>query len=407
MKRFMVFVACVALLSSARSQWIDLGGMSGIGVTCMYADADTLYAGTSTLVYRSTDFGFIWGAGGTGLPTVTNFLSIVRSGNFLVAGGNNPGIWRYSIASGTWTQSTSGVSTNERAEALLAEGNSVYGAFSSPPSIGISTDNGATWTKTTSGLPTSGIMTGIAKIGTSLFACHQTLGVYISTDNGTTWSQALAPIPPQNKSGLVASNTALIVVTSGPNPTQNAIYRSTNGGSTWLNMRSGGSRVWKLVKIGTTVYVVGDTLFRSIDNGATWTPLNIDGLVGGTTDFQIAGLYAFASSPLGVQRRTVATLVSVRDHTGSSVPEEFRLEQNYPNPFNPSTSISFSTCRSGFVSLKVFDALGQDVRTLVNENLHAGSYTVKLDAENLSSGIYLYRLQADGYAATRKATLLR
>jgi hypothetical protein len=89
----------------------------------------------------------------------------------------------------------------------------------------------------------------------------------------------------------------------------------------------------------------------------------------------------------------------------STVPTEFSLAQNYPNPFNPSTTIRFVVPVSGFVSLKVFDLLGREVATLVDEKKDAGSYEVTFDGKNLSSGVYFYRLQAGEFVQTKKLLL--
>jgi len=97
-----------------------------------------------------------------------------------------------------------------------------------------------------------------------------------------------------------------------------------------------------------------------------------------------------------------------------SLPQTFSLEQNYPNPFNPSTKIKYSIPavisiegRNLNVTLKVYDVLGNEIATLVNENKPAGNYEVSFDAKNLSSGIYLYKLQAGSFIETKKMTLLR
>jgi hypothetical protein len=89
------------------------------------------------------------------------------------------------------------------------------------------------------------------------------------------------------------------------------------------------------------------------------------------------------------------------------MPEGFSLEQNYPNPFNPSTQIRFTVGASSSVSLKVFDALGREVRTLMNRQLESGSYAVTLDAQQLSSGMYYYTLQAGSYKETKKMMLMK
>jgi hypothetical protein len=89
------------------------------------------------------------------------------------------------------------------------------------------------------------------------------------------------------------------------------------------------------------------------------------------------------------------------------LPTEFALMQNYPNPFNPSTVISYQLPVSSNVTLKVYDILGNEVATFVNEEKPAGSYEVKFDASGLSSGIYFYKLQAGSLVETKKMILLR
>lgn len=88
-------------------------------------------------------------------------------------------------------------------------------------------------------------------------------------------------------------------------------------------------------------------------------------------------------------------------------PVEYKLSQNYPNPFNPTTSIKFSIPKADQVSLTVFDVLGREVMTLVNEQMNAGSYTVDFSAANLASGMYVYKLQAGDFVSTKKMMLLK
>ncbi len=89
------------------------------------------------------------------------------------------------------------------------------------------------------------------------------------------------------------------------------------------------------------------------------------------------------------------------------VPTEFRLEQNYPNPFNSSTTIHFQLPRKSHVTLRVYDILGQELETLINEEREAGMYILQYDGSNLTSGIYFYRLQAGSYSETKKLILLK
>ncbi|RJQ57664.1 MAG: T9SS C-terminal target domain-containing protein [Stygiobacter sp.] len=84
------------------------------------------------------------------------------------------------------------------------------------------------------------------------------------------------------------------------------------------------------------------------------------------------------------------------------IPTEIRLEQNYPNPFNPETAISYQLSAFSFVTLKVYDVLGREVATLVNEHKVSGVYEVKFNRSNLASGIYFYRLTTTTAAITKK-----
>jgi len=89
------------------------------------------------------------------------------------------------------------------------------------------------------------------------------------------------------------------------------------------------------------------------------------------------------------------------------LPEKTELYQNYPNPFNPSTRIGYQLPASDFVTLKVYDVLGKEVKTLVNERQNAGNHSVQFNAANLPNGVYFYRLQAGNYSAIRKILLLK
>lgn len=104
---------------------------------------------------------------------------------------------------------------------------------------------------------------------------------------------------------------------------------------------------------------------------------------------------------------STGNLTSVSEETFSGE-MDFVLNQNYPNPFNPATTISFSLSERSSVSLKIFDILGNEIVTLVNETKDAGEYEVKFDASDLSSGIYFYKIEAGGnFRDVKKMTLLK
>jgi len=95
------------------------------------------------------------------------------------------------------------------------------------------------------------------------------------------------------------------------------------------------------------------------------------------------------------------------DNTNNDLLSDYNLYQNYPNPFNSTTTFKFSLTSQQFVTLKIFDVLGRELQTLVNELKTAGRYELPWNAANLTSGVYYYRLQAGDFVQTRKMILLK
>jgi len=91
----------------------------------------------------------------------------------------------------------------------------------------------------------------------------------------------------------------------------------------------------------------------------------------------------------------------------SVIPKEYRLYQNYPNPFNPSTTISFSIPENGIVKLIVYDILGKEIRTLINDYKQSGNYNITFNGSNLPSGVYFYRLETGNYFEIKKMVLIK
>jgi len=104
---------------------------------------------------------------------------------------------------------------------------------------------------------------------------------------------------------------------------------------------------------------------------------------------------------------TDSTLVSINSEHPNLTPNSYRLDQNYPNPFNPSTVISYQIPLTGFVTLKVYDVLGNEIATLINEEQNAGSHSIDFNAAQLSSGIYFYRLDTEKFSETKSMILIK
>ena len=103
----------------------------------------------------------------------------------------------------------------------------------------------------------------------------------------------------------------------------------------------------------------------------------------------------------------VPEVTAIRKTINSTFPSSYKLEQNYPNPFNPTTIIRYSLPKDGLVTLKVYDILGREVKTLVDEYKPAGSHDIIFNASNLASGVYIYQLRSGNFTASKKLLLMK
>ncbi len=116
---------------------------------------------------------------------------------------------------------------------------------------------------------------------------------------------------------------------------------------------------------------------------------------------------SFPGGEIRGQLRTGSIMITSVAPVSSTVPEQFRVSQNYPNPFNPATTVRVDMPQAGQLKLMVYDILGKEVQTLVNENLQSGSYDVKWNATNFASGVYYYTATTGNVVVTKKMILMR
>ena len=129
---------------------------------------------------------------------------------------------------------------------------------------------------------------------------------------------------------------------------------------------------------------------------------------GDTIVYKIYGNHGYAEGGLRGVNYVKLTGEAVTDmEVAQSIPSEFRIGQNYPNPFNPSTTIEFALPHARFVTLNVYNVLGDQVATLISENLSAGTFSATWDASGMPSGVYFYRLTAGEDVQTRKMVLMK
>jgi photosystem II stability/assembly factor-like uncharacterized protein len=232
----------------------------------------------------------------------------------------------------------------------------------------------------------------------------QSYALYRSTDTGQTWAQVFD----KRVRGIVndSLNPNVVYVSS-----DSGLYRSETSGLSWSRIQAGSFRSIRFGRTNTDYVYAGTAtgeLWRSTDRGNTWSAYN-----NSFTRSAIIGLYAYSDSDTllacatnGLFKVFASHIVGVSEEF-NSLPRIFVLAQNYPNPFNPTTTINYQLSTNSHVTLKVFDVLGREVATLVNETKEPGRYEVEFNAEHLASGIYLYRLTGAGFTQTKKMILIR
>ena len=242
--------------------------------------------------------------------------------------------------------------------------------------------------------------------GTNIFAGTPS-GVFLSTNNGTNWTQVNNDLPGNYYAWSLAVSKTNIFAGTTDGGGGGGVFRSTNNGSSWIEVNNGltNDHVWTLSASGTNLFAgtYSSGAFLSTNNGTNWIKIGLNTYV---LDFAVCETNIFAAAFGGVYRRPLSELVSVSKEV-NVLSQDYTLYQNYPNPWNPSTNIKYSIPKTSQVSIKVYDIIGNEIKTLVNEDKPAGAYELTWNAGNLPSGIYFYRLQAGSFIETKKMILLK
>ncbi len=280
------------------------------------------------------------------------------------------------------------------------------------------TDGGNTWQE----IDVSNI---IAEIYSIYFTSPDTgwvageLTVYKTINGGINWEQQ-HPVPPAIGSvryfsiNGFDSDTLWICGYRWDWGNESAIlYNSSNSGQTWSRINIPLDYISSFYLFNNKIgWCVGSgKIIKTIDRGTSWT-VQHNSSMWSLNDID------FADSTDGYVVGNQGTIIRTCNGGGSwtglfegpetSVLKDFYLYQNYPNPFNQTTNIEFSIPKAEFVSLKIYNLLGQEVVNLVSENLKAGFYKYDWDAGSLACGIYIYRLQTEkGAAQSKKLVLLK
>jgi len=268
-----------------------------------------------------------------------------------------------------------------------------------------STDDGESWIQVNSELHTLKIHT----LGNGLLFASSSSGLYKSTDYGQSWSYC--GFSDLGINGITSDSLQNIFVLTG---SSQGAFMSTDLGATWNSIGMGGSGLHSISYSREGYIYVGTDwgVYRTNDLGVNWELL-LDGMSNYYASALISNLgYKVFVGTLGggvcVGPDSLTSVIVDKNNP----PNFFNLSQNYPNPFNPNTVISWQSTVGSHQTLKIYDVLGNEVVTLVDEYKPAGKYEVEFsakggDAYNLPSGVYFYQLQSGYFISTKSMVLIK
>ena len=345
----------------------------------------------------------------TNSPWIGTINSLAASGTNLFAGCR--GVFLSTNNGTSWTAVDSGL-TDSSVQSLAVSGTNLF-AGTYYGGVFLSTNNGASWTAVNSGLAHAPVYS-FAVSGINLFAGTWNGGVCLSTNNGTSWTAVNSGLANLIVRSLTVSGTNLFA------GTDSGVFLSTNNGTTWATVDSGLTNpyVQSFAVSGTNLFAgtFGGSIFLSTNNGTSWTAVDSGFSHAPVYSLAVSGTNLFAGTWYnGVWRRPLSEMIASVIFLPDQIPSGFRLAQNFPNPFNPSTTIQFGLLSASYVTLKIYNILGQEVATLLNEKRDAGQHSIQWNARGLPSGVYFYCLyahptgakQTSDFVQTKKLLLLK
>jgi len=404
---FSLLLMAVCLLPgfTAAQNWIRT---TEIPVAPVYAVAElngALYVATDSAIYISTDGGGAW------LPTLaqppsTRLCALHSAQGYLYVGTSGDGVFRSADKGGSWQPMSSGLTGYAQSIAGFAtRGDSLYAATNGSGVYVLNLINPAVWKPFNSGLFQLGASTIISS-GNTLLAC---IGAYIFFhQQGTSqWQEASGDaLEGRIPLSVHRHGDYLFVGTTG------GVYRSDLSAKGWqrVDIRAQPNQDIQTFATQGSLLFAGlnyhneHWIWSTADHGVNWD----------IRSHEFAYLFVLfpKNNRMWAGRTDGLWSIDMSGWTGIADPQEQtpgvpHLKQNYPNPFNATTTIAFYLPARTTVSLKVFDAAGHEVATLVSEELSAGAHSYPWTAKGMASGVFMCRLQAGSYVETKKLIILK
>ena len=378
-------------------------------------DYNAWTCGATGKVYRTSNGGVTWVDKSGNLPTANAFYNIFGwDANIAIAvtspaAGGTADIWKTSNGGTNWTNVYTYTGSAAFGDALWMSDpfNCFY--YGDPQGgnwdLKKSTNGGDNWV-TWATVPTTasgGWNNAIYGIGNWMWFGTNSTFIMFSSNAGVNWSQQTTPL---TNSYLMWFNNAMTGVAG-----DNALYSTSNGGTNWAALTSPiAANVGGICGRGSEYWAAPQalTIYYSSNNGANWT-LQYTSTTAGVIYHMTHsrnGFTVWGVKSNGTIVRYGPTLTGI-EPIGNTSPTSYTLAQNYPNPFNPVTKINFAIPKQNLVTIKVYDILGREVSTLVNEVKSPGTYSIDFDGSKYASGAYFYKIKAGDFTDTKKMMLIK
>jgi photosystem II stability/assembly factor-like uncharacterized protein len=397
-RKFLIylFVICLMFNGHINATWITQASGIQYGLSSVYFVNSNVgwAAGQLGTIVKTNNAGGFWNPQNSGTSVDIFRIAFLNSqtGWFCGVGGV---IKKTTDGGSTWISQNLNTS-NTLSDICIIDQNTLYvcgGDFYR------TTNSGANWTT----IPGNG--------GTYIFFINSTTGyktdgnnISKTTNQGTNFSLI-------NSSSYLLGKFNFPNYTTGYVPSYNGMYiKTTNGGDNWTTLSTGVTTNLTASSFpdASTGVIVGwnGTVLRTTNGGNSWDAQSSGSFYNLQAVHFIDGKTGWTVGDNGTILHTTNGGVDVQN-ISSEIPNEFKLYQNYPNPFNPTTNIKFQIVKNSSVILCVYDILGKNIMTLVNEKLPAGEFEFSFDAGNLESGIYFYKLETGNFSETKKMILIK
>ncbi len=397
MKKILLLLVLFLFAFQGEAQWSKSNGLTGQTAYAIAANGSNILAGCDSGIYLSTNRGLGWiRIEKTNSPAI----SFAAIGSLIFVGTAGSGVLTSSDLGNTWHGDTSDHSI-------------VYSFAQHDSSILKGTDNGAFRSVDTGKTWQSALLSGfevkaLVADSAGILAGARSGAVLRTFDDGMSWHGLDSGLTNFFVSSFATTQSSIFAGTTG-----GGVFRTTDHGVSWQAADTGLTnshiQCFAVSNVNLFVGTQGGGVFLSTDNGTHWQSVN-DGLdsldvraVAVTDSTVLVGTFGGAVW----SRPRAGFITSVREDRPGTLPASYALFQNYPNPFNPTTLIEYQLPSGDYVTLRVYNMLGQEVRTLVNGFVQAGRHSTVFDAADLASGAYFYRLTTGKFTSVMRLLLVK